>query len=68
MMPFIKLYRRVLLIKKTEDIEGKIFVVVVFSVWQRLYERIFVVLNFFSVDIQQIPCLLWNWNYKCRAL
>ena len=48
MMPFIKLYRRVLLIQKTEDIEGKIFVVVVvFSVWQRLYERIFVVLNFF---------------------
>ena len=42
-----KLYRRVLLIKKTEDIEGKIFVVVVFLVWQRLYERIFVVLNFF---------------------
>ena len=47
MMPFIKLYRRVLLIQKTEDIEGKIVVVVVFSVWQRLYERIFVVLNFF---------------------
>ena len=47
MMPFIKLYRRVLLIQKTEDIEGKIFVIVVFSVWQRLYEEIFVVLNFF---------------------
>ena len=47
MMPFIKPYRRVLLIQKTEDFEGKIFVVVVFSVWQRLYERIFVVLNFF---------------------
>ena len=47
MMPSIQLYRRVLLIQKTEDIEGKIFVVVVFSVWQRLYERFFVVLNFF---------------------
>lgn len=33
--------------QKTEDIEGKIFVIVVFSVWQRLYEGIFVVLNFF---------------------
>ena len=47
MMPFIKLYRRVLLIQKTEAIEEKIFVVVVFSVWPRLYEQIFVVLNFF---------------------
>lgn len=47
MMPFIKLDGRVLLIQKTEDIEGEIFVVVVFSVWQKLYERIVVVLNFF---------------------
>ena len=44
---FIKLYRRVLLIQETEDIEGKIFVVVVFSVWLDRMKKFLLFWTFF---------------------